>query len=409
MAQLAAVGVAMVTQRDDEPGWTLHHIQQRSGFDVIRGDAPNCCEEAVVVVLYPWGGNLERLAEPVGGCEAACRTVVIAQRKLSVVHHGFGFQLQCAQEGLCQPVPPCIRLAEGSEELCHTGDTPIHPADQRLHGQLIFFAHGQHRPVDAAVGTGHGLGMQGVEVGAFEFVEGPEAMWGKLWAQGQDDLFGAAEGKPNEGDLMVDVGLRDRADLRDGLGDGCHGEFSRRFAPGVSDGGFAGDRPEMRNSPRAQLLLLRIHHGLREAHRIATQHRKKTLGVGVVPDPGQPGQDRRVVVGHACKHPHAQAAGMLADECRELVTVRHGDPQSRCETFDDVVNMVAGRNRNTIQRWTVPLGNDFGDGVHVAHVGPSLPVKHTSADPQLVGGETADVPSKLLKSRAERNQPGGGR
>ena len=100
---------------------------------------------------------------------------------------------------------------------------------------------------------------------------------------------------------------------------------------------------------------------------------------------------------------------MLADECRELVTVRHGDPQSRCETFDDVVNMVAGRNRNTIQRWTVPFGNDFGDGVHVAHVGPSLPIKHAATDPQLVGGETADVPSKLLKSRAERNQAGGGR
>ena len=71
--------------------------------------------------------------------------------------------------------------------------------------------------------------------------------------------------------------------------------------------------------------------------------------------------------------------------------------------------MVAGGNRNTIQRWTVFLGDDLGDRVYVAHVGPSLPVKHTSADPQFVGGETADVPSKLLKTRAERDQAGGGR
>ena len=104
-----------------------------------------------------------------------------------------------------------------------------------------------------------------------------------------------------------------------------------------------------------------------------------------------------------------QAVGILADECCELVTVSHSDLQSRRETLDDVVNMVAGRNRNVVQRWTIPLGNDRGDCAYVAHVRPSLPVKHATADPQLVGSETADVPAKLLNTRAERDQAGGGR
>lgn len=78
MAQLADASVAMVAQRDDEPRRALHHIQQRSGFDVTRGDALNRCEEAVVMMPQPRGGNLERPAEPVSSCEPACRAMVIA-------------------------------------------------------------------------------------------------------------------------------------------------------------------------------------------------------------------------------------------------------------------------------------------------------------------------------------------
>ena len=77
MAQLADADIAVVTQRDDEPGRALHDIQQRSGFDVIRGDALNCCEEAVVVMPQPRGGKSERLAAPVGGCKAARWAMVI--------------------------------------------------------------------------------------------------------------------------------------------------------------------------------------------------------------------------------------------------------------------------------------------------------------------------------------------
>ena len=78
MAQLADADIAVVTQRDDEPGRALHDIQQRSGFDVTRGDVPNRCEEAVVMMPQPRGGNLERPAEPVSSCEPACRAMVIA-------------------------------------------------------------------------------------------------------------------------------------------------------------------------------------------------------------------------------------------------------------------------------------------------------------------------------------------
>ena len=208
---------------------------------------------------------------------------------------------------------------------------------------------------------------------------------------------------------MVDIGFRDSLNLCDGLVNGCHFKSTHRFTPGVSDGGFIGNRPEMRDGPCAQLLLLRIHHGLSETHRIATQHRKKTLGVGVVSDPGQPGQDRCVVIGHAGDNPHVQAAGMFVDESGEFVAVCHGDPQGRRETLDDVINIVARRDRRTVCRRAIFLGNKFNHRMHVAHVGPLLPVENPARDSQLVSGETADVPSQFLKSRTERNQAGGGR
>ena len=128
VAQLAAADIAVVTQRDDEPGRALHHIQKCSGFDVIRGDALNRCEEAVVVVLHPRRGNSECLAEPVGGCEAARRTVIVAQSSASVACHELGLQQQCAQKRNSQLAASLIGVREGCEKLSYAGHPPVHPA-----------------------------------------------------------------------------------------------------------------------------------------------------------------------------------------------------------------------------------------------------------------------------------------
>ena len=65
-----------------------------------------------------------------------------------------------AQEGCCQLMALRIAMGDGREEFGHSGNAPVQPAEQRLHGQLLSFIHGQHLPVDAAVGAGHGLSLQ---------------------------------------------------------------------------------------------------------------------------------------------------------------------------------------------------------------------------------------------------------
>ena len=100
---------------------------------------------------------------------------------------------------------------------------------------------------------------------------------------------------------------------------------------------------------------------------------------------------------------------MLADERSEFVAVCHGNSQGRRETLDNVVNMVARRDRNAVCRWAILLGNEFNHRIHVTHVGSLLPVENSTGDSQFVSSKAADVSPQFLKSRTERNQSGGRR